>query len=161
MLSVLIWAVSAFAFSIEDGVFVCVQSEDTVEKRKNVALEKTASESNFLIRSKVRDYLKGKPDMCRTYSVENHSKGFRITCDDKPTIDLRTDGTPTEYPSPKGKFSRTAKVTSGQVVQNFDFAKAGFRVTYIQTEKGFDVIKSISSSYLGAPLKVRASYIKK
>ena len=161
MLSILMWVMGALAFSIEDGVYTCVQSVETVQKRKDAALEKTLSQTNFIIRSAAKDRLKGKPDMCRSYTVNNHAKGFLITCDQKPTIDLRTDGTPTEYPSPKGTFSQIAKISGAQVVQTFDFGKATFEVTYIQTETGFDVVKSIESSYLGAPLRVRLSYTKK
>ena len=161
VINLLIWSVGALAFTIEDGEYSCVQSVDTVQKRQDAALEKTLAKTNFIIRSAARERLKGQPDMCRTYAIENHAKGFKITCDQKPTIDLRTDGTPTEYPTPKGSFSRTAKVSSDRVVQTFDFGKASFEVTYIVTETGFDVVKSIESSYLGAPLRVRVSYIKK
>ena len=45
-----------------------------------------------------------------------------------------------------------------KILANDGISQAGIDAL---TEKGFDVIKSISSSYLGAPLKVRASYIKK
>ena len=104
MLNILMLSVGALAFSIEDGVYTCVQSVETVQKRKDAALEETLSKTNFLIRSAAKERLKGKPEMCRTYAVENHEKGFRITCDKKPTIDLRTDGTPTEYPTQKAHF---------------------------------------------------------
>ena len=161
MVNILIWSVGALAFSIEDGVYTCVQSVETVQKRKDTALEQTLSKTNFIIRAAAKKRLEGKPDMCRTYAVKNHAKGFQITCDKRPMIDLRTDGTPTEYPTPKGSFSRTAQVRSDQIVQTFDFGQATFEVIYIQTTTGFDVIKSIESSYLGAPLRVRVSYTKK
>ena|GEM_PF-4097542 len=149
------------AFSVDDGEYICVQSPEVLAKRKEKALEKTLSETNFLIRSTAKDRLSGKPDMCRGYKIKNHDKGFHIQCDELPNIDLLTDGSPTQYPTKKGNYPLVAKVTDSRVVQNFDFGKVGFSVTYIKTEKGFDVIKSIYSSYLGAPLDVRASYIKK
>lgn len=150
-----------WAFSIEKGEYICVQSTEDLERRKQQALEKTLQSMNFLMRSMAESRLTGKPYMCRTYIIEPTENILRVTCDDKPVIEIRLDGTKTEYSTKEGSYASIAKVDERQIFQTFDAGKGGFSVTYIRTEKGFDVVKSIFSSYLKESLTVRASYIRK
>ena len=151
---------SLFAFSIEDGAYVCVQTQKQMEKRKEEALKITLDSTNFMIRGMAESRLKGSPYMCRDYNFESFPNVLRVTCDDRPIIDIRLDGKPTHYPTKKdGGFSSVAKVTPKRIVQSFDGSRGGFSVEYIQTQSGFDVVKTIHSPYLGEPLRVRASYI--
>ena len=164
MLGILwIWGVLSpiWAFSIEKGEYICVQSTEEVESRKERALEKTLDAMNFLTRSMAESRLRGKPYMCRRYIMEPADNILKVTCDDKPVIEIHLDGTSTEYPTKEGSYSSIAKVDEQQIFQTFDAGKGGFSVTYIRTEKGFDVVKSIFSPYLSVALTVRASYIPK
>ena len=161
MIGMIGWLVpSLFAFSIEEGSYVCVQSQQQVEKRKQEALDVTLRSTNFMIRGMAESRLKGTPYMCRTYNIVSLPNVLRVTCDERPVIDIRLDGTPTHYPTKKdGGFSSVAKIESKKLIQKFDGSRGGFSVVYIQTESGFDVVKSIYSPYLGEPLRVRASYV--
>ena len=151
---------SLFAFSIEEGSYVCAQSEQQIEKRKKEALKVTLDATNFIIRGMAESRLKGTPHMCRTYNIVSLPNVLRVTCDALPVIDIRLDGKPTHYPTKKdGGFSSVAKVESTRLIQQFDASRGGFSVEYIQTQSGFDVVKSIYSPYLGEPLRVRASYV--
>ena len=151
---------SLFAFSIEDGPYVCVQSEQQMEKRKQDALKVTLDATNFMIRGMAESRLKGTPYMCRFYNFESLPNVLRVTCDDRPVIDIRLDGKPTHYPTKKdGGFSSVAKVEPKKIIQSFDAGRGGFSVEYIQTQSGFDVVKTIYSPYLGEALRVRASYV--
>jgi hypothetical protein len=148
-----------WAFSIEEGSYVSVQSTAEMNKRKKNALKKTLASSNFFIRSMVESRLDGKPYMCSGYRFEHLPSVLRVTCDDRPVIDIHLEGKPTHYPTPNGGFSSIAEVKEKKIIQRFDADNGGFSVVYIRTEKGLDVVKSIYSSYLGAPLEVRASYV--
>lgn len=161
MIGLIGWLVpSLYAFSIEEGSYVCVQSQQQVEKRKQDALDVTLRSTNFMIRGMAESRLKGAPYMCRTYNIVSLPNVLRVTCDERPVIDIRLDGKPTHYPTKKdGGFSSVAKVEPQKLIQQFDGSRGGFSVVYIQTESGFDVVKSIYSPYLGEPLRVRASYV--
>lgn len=161
MIGMIGWLVpSLYAFTIDDGSYVCVQSEQQMEKRKEEALKVTLDATNFMIRGMAESRLKGTPYMCRTYNFESLPNVLRVTCDDRPIIDIRLDGKPTHYPTKNdGGFSSVAKITPKKIIQSFDGGRGGFSVEYIQTQTGFDVLKTIRSPYLGKPLKVRASYV--
>ncbi|MAA79188.1 MAG: hypothetical protein CL916_07995 [Deltaproteobacteria bacterium] len=161
MIGMIGWLVpSLFAFSIEEGSYVCVQSQQQMEKRKKEALKVTLDSTNFMIRGMAESRLEGAPYMCRTYIIESLPNVMRVTCDAYPVIDIRLDGKPTYYPTRKdGGFSSVAKVKPKRLIQQFDASSGGFSVEYIQTQTGFDVVKSIYSPYLGEPLRVRASYV--
>jgi hypothetical protein len=150
----------SWAFSIEEGSYVCVQSATEMKNRKKSALQKTLKSTNFLIRGMAESRLKDKPYMCTAYRFEHLPSVLRVTCDDRPVIDIHLEGKPTHYPTPKGGFSSVAQVDKYNIIQRFDAENGGFSVTYVRTEQGFDVVKSIYSSYLGVPLEVRASYVR-
>ena len=161
MIGMIGWLIpSLFAFSIEDGAYVCVQTEQQLEKRKEDALKVTLEATNFMIRGMAESRLKGTPYMCRAYNFESLPNILRVTCDDRPVIDIRLDGKPTHYPTKKdGGFSSVAKIEPQKIIQSFDASRGGFSVEYIQTLSGFDVVKTIHSPYLGEALRVRASYV--
>ena len=95
-----------------------------MEKRKEKALKTTLDSTNFMIRGMAESRLKGAPYMCRAYNFESLPNVLRVTCDDRPIIDIRLDGKPTHYPTKKdGGFSSVAKVTPKRIVQSFELSK--------------------------------------
>ena len=161
MMGMIVWLIpSLWAFSVEEGSYICVQSMVQMEQRKRQALKKTLDATNFMIRGMAESRLDGKPYMCQSYHLESLPNILRVTCDKRPVIDIRLDGAPTYYPTNSGGFTSVAKITPQKIIQSFEAGKGGFSVVYELTDSGFDVIKTIQSSYLGLPLIVRASYVR-
>lgn len=160
-MGMIVWLMpSLLAFSVDDGAYTCVQTQVQMEQRKKEALQKTLDATNFMIRGMAESRLEGKPYMCRRYLLESLSGALRVTCDKRPVIDIKLDGTPTFYPTQNGGFTSVADIEPQKIVQKFDAGNGGFSVVYQKTDIGFDVIKTIYSSYLGVPLKVHASYVR-
>ena len=84
------------------GDFSCSESTEEIAKKRAQSLKKTTSASPILIRPLVSSSLKDKPHMCRTYQISTTEKEMNIQCDAKPIIALQLDGSPTQYPTPKG-----------------------------------------------------------
>ena len=112
-----------------------------------------------MVRQMVGSRLNGKPHMCRGYDIETNKTRLRITCDDKPTIDVKLDGTPTVYPNPKGDdLEIIAQVEKTTITQSFASKVAGLTVVYTFRPGRLIVRKEIKSDYLGKPLIIEAEY---
>ena len=162
MLSFLIAASTAFAIEPfnhrAQGVFQCVEKDTDLKQKKDAALQKTLSKSSFLIRPLANSKLKGKPNICKQYQISTKDAEMKVKCDDKIQITLMLDGTPTTYPSKDGPISVIARVEDNRITQTFQVSKGGMSVEYIFHEDRLQVIKTIDSSYLGAPLVVSVDY---
>ena len=144
------------------GEFVCEETVEEINQRRGRALEKTLAASNFLIRTVIDGKMEGKPDVCRRYQIQSNEDIMTVTCDDKPTVDIRLDGNPTIYPKPdNGTFGVVADVRGTIITQDFQGENGSIRVIYEFSAGRLLVTKIISSEYFGAPLRVDVAYHQK
>ena len=144
------------------GRFESVDSPEAIENRLEMARKKSLDASSFMVRKVAGTRLKGKPHMCRGYQIETNEQRLRITCDDKPTIDIMLDGSMTVYPNPKGKdLEIRAQVDGTTITQVFEGNMVGMTVVYTFSYGNMRVRKEIVSDYLGKPLIIEADYAQK
>ena len=140
------------------GSFQCEESLAEQQRKKDAALKKTLSKTSIVIRHLAASRLKDKPNLCARYTFSTKDKEMKVQCDDKPKITLMLDGTPTSYPTKKGKISVIATISENRIKQSFEGDKGGLTVEYIFEADHLRVVKTISSRYLGAPLVLDTRY---
>ena len=144
------------------GNFYCQSTVEEVEKERQKAMEETLQASNIVIRTLAEPKLQGQPHICKGYQIKTVENIMHITCDDLPTIAIKLDGTPTQYPNDDGSgFNIIADVQNTKIVQDFQGANGGIVVTYQFSEGKLFVTKKINSAYLGKALTVSIGYEKR
>ena len=141
------------------GHFRATETMVTLEKEREQALQETLSASNILIQALAASKLEGKPHICATYDFITVGNTMKVTCDARPTIDVKLDGTPTKYPTKDGTgLEIIATITDSTVIQKFQGSNGGMEVRYQFAEGTLIVTKKIDSSYLGKPLTMVMHY---
>ena len=141
------------------GEFVCAESDEKLKERKDQALRKTLDASNFLVRTIAESKLEGKPDVCDGYQISTTADTMTVTCDSKPTIDIKLDGTATVYPTKDSNTIEVIADVEGTIItQDFQGETGRMRVIYKFSEGQLWVTKIISSEYLGVPLRIDIPY---
>ena len=144
------------------GRFEAAETPEEINVRLEKAKKESIAASNFMVRKAVGKRLDGKPNMCRGYQIDTTESRMRITCDDKPTIDIMLDGSKTIYPNPRGKdLEILAEVNDATISQTFESKIAGLKVIYTFSRGKLRVRKEIFSDYLGKPLVIEADYVLK
>ncbi len=164
--SLLFLPLQAFAesplVSFAQGKFTCDENETQIKKKQAAASKKSLDASSFLVRQFAGSRLENFPHVCRGYEISTTAKAMTITCDDKPTLKIMLDGTPTKYPAKDGKtFENVAKVNGSKIVQDFRGEKGAITVTYVFSDGKLNVHKKVESGYLGAPLEHQFTYSQK
>lgn len=144
------------------GNFQAVDALDVVEKRREKAVQETLDASNIFIQALAASKLEGRPHICSKYDFSTAGNTMTVTCDDRPTIEVKLDGTATKYPKKDGSdLEIIADVKGTTVVQNFQSSNGGMEVIYQFSEGSLVVTKKIDSDYLGKPIVLVMKYQKK
>jgi hypothetical protein len=144
------------------GTFTCDNSESEIKKKQAAAAKKTLDASSFLVRQFGASKLQDFPHVCRGYQISTTATTMTVTCDDKPTLDIMLDGTPTKYPTENGKtFENVATVNGSKIVQDLRSEKGAITVTYVFSEDKLHVHKQVESDYLGVPHQHTFEYTRK
>ena len=127
------------------GTFTLSVPMEEMERERDRALRETLDASNIVVRTIAESKLENNPHICRSYVIETASNAMSVTCDEKPTINIKLDGTPTQYPIEDGTFLEViANVESDRVVQKFQGENGGLEVLYQFTAGELLVTKTIS-----------------
>lgn len=141
------------------GSFQTTESMEILEKEREKALQETLEASNIIIQTLAASKLEGRPHICTKYDFSTAGNTMTVTCDDRPTIDIKLDGTPTKYPHKDSPdLEIIADVKGTMVIQKFQGSNGGMEVIYQFSEKELVVTKKIDSSYLGKPLSLTMRY---
>ena len=144
-----------------NGYFVPREQMESIYQRREHSKVKTLEASHFLVRSLAGPQLDQKPYICKEYHFEMDGPILNVTCDDRGSIGINLNGQPTQYTRPDGTVMKVvAQVEGAMITQAFAGEDGGLKVTYLFSEEGVIVTKSISSTYLGLPLSVEVFYQK-
>jgi hypothetical protein len=140
------------------GKFSCTSVEE-VSRQRDVALQEALDATNIVVRTVVESKLTGSPHICANYLFATSTDTMTVTCDDRPVIDIKLDGTATIYPKGDGStFQSVALVKGNQIIQTLQGENGQLQVVYVFSEGGVVVTKKISSPYLGKSIEVVIPY---
>ena len=145
--------------TLAQGRFLRVPSEQEVEAMQQSALQDTLSASNFVVRAVASSALEDKPYICAAYDFRTAQETMTVTCDSRPIIHVKLDGTPTVYPARDGGTHQSvAKINGNQITQTLVGEGGQLDVVYVFVPNEVLVTKRISNSHLGKPLEVTVTY---
>ena len=145
--------------TLAQGLFLRVPSEQEVIALREKALQETLSSSNVVVRTVASAVLEDKPYICLTYDFRTVKETMTVTCDSRPIIDVKLDGTPTVYPTKDGTTHQSvAKINGNEITQTLTGDNGQLDVIYVFSPHEVSVTKRISTPHLGTPLEVTVAY---
>ena len=141
------------------GDFSCRDSEDEIKNKEERALKKTLASYPSLIRPIIASSLRGKFHMCQKYKLSTDQDEMMLKCDERPTVAVQLNGTPTQYITEKGTMSVVAEVQNNTITQDFQAKSGGLLIQYAFYDKRLEVTKTLYSPYLRESLTLQTDYL--